>query len=121
MCIRDSRHIEVLGFGSNFTIYDADDQKTVMKEIFRKFDINTKIYKERGVLAEISHAKDEMITPEEMELNAGGDPDARKIAGMYKEYQDVYKRQACGSVGSMPHFFLWEKISEEMRLSLIHI
>ena len=68
------RHIEVLGFGSNFTIYDADDQKTVMKEIFRKFDINTKIYKERGVLAEISHAKDELITPEEMELNAGAKP-----------------------------------------------
>ena len=76
-CVRIlRRHIEVLGFGSNFTIYDADDQKTVMKEIFRKFDINTKIYKERGVLAEISHAKDELITPEEMELNAGGDPDA---------------------------------------------
>ena len=91
-CVRIlRRHIEVLGFGSNFTIYDADDQKTVMKEIFRKFDINTKIYKERGVLAEISHAKDELITPEEMELNAGGDPDARKIAGMYKEYQSILR------------------------------
>jgi DNA helicase-2/ATP-dependent DNA helicase PcrA len=81
----------VLGFNSNFTIYDADDQKTVMKEIFRKFDINTKIYKERAVLADISHAKDELITPEEMELNAGGDPDARKIAGMYKEYQSILR------------------------------
>ena len=91
-CVRIlRRHIEVLGFGSNFTIYDADDQKTVMKEIFRKFDINTKIYKERGVLTEISHAKDELITPEEMELNAGGDPDARKIAGMYKEYQSILR------------------------------
>ena len=91
-CVRIlRRHIEVLGFGSNFTIYDADDQKTVMKEIFRKFDINTKIYKERAVLAEISHAKDELITPEEMELNAGGDPDARKIAGMYKEYQSILR------------------------------
>ena len=86
-CVRIlRRHIEVLGFGSNFTIYDTDDQKTVMKEIFRKFSINTKIYKERAVLAEISHAKDELITPEEMELNAGSDPDARKIAGMYKDY-----------------------------------
>jgi DNA helicase-2/ATP-dependent DNA helicase PcrA len=91
-CVRIlRRHIEVLGFNSNFTIYDADDQKTVMKEIFRKFDINTKIYKERAVLADISHAKDELITPEEMELNAGGDPDARKIAGMYKEYQSILR------------------------------
>ena len=91
-CVRIlRRHIEVLGFGSNFTIYDTDDQKTVMKEIFRKFSINTKIYKERAVLAEISHAKDELITPEEMELNAGSDPDARKIAGMYKEYQSILR------------------------------
>ena len=91
-CVRIlRRHIEVLGFSSNFTIYDADDQKTVMKEIFRKFNINTKIYKERAVLGEISHAKDELITPEEMELNAGSDPDARKIAGMYKEYQSILR------------------------------
>ena len=46
-CVRIlRRHIEVLGFSSNFTIYDTDDQKTVMREIFRKFSINTKIYKE---------------------------------------------------------------------------
>ena len=91
-CVRIlRRHIEVLGFSSNFTIYDTDDQKTVMREIFRKFSINTKIYKERAVLAEISHAKDELITPEEMELNAGSDPDARKIAGMYKEYQSILR------------------------------
>lgn len=91
-CVRIlRRHIEVLGFSSNFTIYDTEDQKTVMKEIFRKFNINTKIYKERAVLGEISHAKDELITPEEMELNAGSDPDARKIAGMYKEYQSILR------------------------------
>ena len=91
-CVRIlRRHIEVLGFSSNFTIYDTEDQKTVMKEIFRKFNINTKIYKERAVLGEISHAKDELLTPEEMELNAGSDPDARKIAGMYKEYQSILR------------------------------
>ena len=66
--------MRMLGFDTNFTIYDADDQKTLMKDIFRKFDIDTKIYKERGLfLLQISHAKDELITPEEMELNAGGD------------------------------------------------
>ena len=91
-CVRIlRRHIECLGFDSNFTIYDTDDQKSVMKEIFRKFQVNTKIYKERGILAEISHAKDKLITPEEMELNAGGDPDMRKIAGMYKEYQSILR------------------------------
>ena len=55
-CVRIlRRHIEVLGFGSNFTIYDADDQKTVMKEIFRKFeyqDTNTAQFKFVSLLAE---------------------------------------------------------------------
>ena len=92
-CVRIlRRHIEVLGFGSNFTIYDADDQKTVMKEIFRKFDINTKIYKERGVLAEISHAKDELLTPDDMEMKAAGDYNMKKVASVYREYQAALRK-----------------------------
>ena len=91
-CVRIlRRHIDNLGYDMNFTIYDTDDQKSLMKDVCRKMNIDTKIYKERSLLAQISHAKDELITPEEMELNAGGDPDARKIAGMYKEYQSILR------------------------------
>ena len=58
-----------------------------MKEICRKLNIDTKIYKERSLLAQISHAKDELITPDEMELNAGGDFNKKKVAAVYREYQ----------------------------------
>ena len=50
---------------NNFTIYDADDQKTLIKEICRKMNIDTKKVKERALLAQISHAKDELLTPDE--------------------------------------------------------
>ncbi len=58
-----------------------------MKEICRKLNIDTKIYKERSLLAQISHAKDELITPDEMELNAGSDFNKKKVAAVYREYQ----------------------------------
>ena len=87
-CVRIlRRHIDRLGFDTRFAIYDPEDQKTLMKEICRKLNIDTKIYKERSLLAQISHAKDELITPDEMELNAGGDFNKKKVAAVYREYQ----------------------------------
>lgn len=62
-----------------------------MKEICRKLNIDTKKYKERSLLAQISHAKDEMITPDEMEMNAGGDFNQKKVAQVYREYQAALK------------------------------
>ena len=83
--------IAKLGYDNRFTIYDSDDQKTLMKEICRKLNIDTKKYKERSLLAQISHAKDEMITPDEMEMNAGGDFNQKKVAQVYREYQAALK------------------------------
>lgn len=88
MCVRIlRRHIDRLGFDNNFTIYDTDDQKTLMKDICRRLNIDTKLYKEKSLLAQISHAKDEMITPDEMEMNAAGDFNKKKVAAVYREYQ----------------------------------
>lgn len=47
----------MLGYDTNFTIYDADDQKTLMKDVCKLLQIDTKIYKERALLAAVSHAK----------------------------------------------------------------
>ena len=92
-CVRIlRRHIEYLGYSTNFTIYDGDDQKTLMKQIFKKMDIDTRQFKERAVLSKISSAKDEMITPEEYELNAGIDFREKKVAQIYKEYQKELKK-----------------------------
>ena len=70
---------------------DTDDQKTLMKEVCRKVDIDTKVYKERNLLAAVSSAKNEMILPDEFELNAGGDFGQLKIAKVYREYEAQLK------------------------------
>ena len=87
-CVRIlRRHIDRLGYDNSFTIYDTDDQKTLMKDICRRLNVDTKIYKERSLLAQISHAKDELITPDEMEMNGAGDYNKKKVAAIYREYQ----------------------------------
>lgn len=87
-CVRIlRRHIQNLGYDTNFTIYDTDDQKTLMKQVYKSLNIDTKLYKERAVLGQISSAKNELVTPEEMMLSAEGDFRIQKIAGIYAEYQ----------------------------------
>lgn len=87
-CVRIlRRHIERLGFNTNFTIYDSDDQKHVIKEICKKLEIDTKNIKERNILSIISKSKNEMISPEQYQLDNQADFIKRKIAMVYKEYQ----------------------------------
>ena len=91
-CVRILRRfIDRLGYDNRFTIYDTDDQKTLMKEVCRKADIDTKKFKERMLLSVISSAKNEMILPDEFELNAGGDFAQQKIARAYREYEAQLK------------------------------
>ncbi|MCI5902496.1 MAG: DNA helicase PcrA [Blautia sp.] len=92
-CVRIlRRYIDRLGYDHNFAIYDADDQKTLMKDICRQMNVDTKIYKERSLLAQISHAKDELISPDEMEMNAAGDYNKKKVAAIYREYQAALRK-----------------------------
>ena len=87
-CVRIlRRHIDLLGYDNNFTIYDSDDQKTLMKDVCKLLQIDTKIFKERALLGTISHAKDELITPEEFRIRAEGDFSQKKIAEVYEEYE----------------------------------
>ena len=92
-CVRIlRRHIDNLGYDTNFTIYDTDDQKSLMKDVCRKLNIDTKIYKERSLLAQISHAKDELLTPDDMEMKAAGDYNMKKVASVYREYQAALRK-----------------------------
>ena len=87
-CVRIlRRYIDRLGYDNNFTIYDTDDQKTVIKEVCKKLDLDTKMYKERSLMAAISSAKDELVSPEEFRLNAFGDFNKQNIARVYDAYQ----------------------------------
>ncbi len=91
-CVRILRRfIDRLGYDTNFTIYDTDDQKSVIKEVCKKLNIDTKMLKEKAILSGISKAKDEMITPDEMEMNAGQDYNRKRIAQAYREYQKTLK------------------------------
>lgn len=93
MCVRIlRRHIDRIGFANEFTIYDTDDQKTVMKNICKRLDINTKIYKERALLGAISSAKDELIGVREYELDAANDMNQRTYAKVYREYQETLQK-----------------------------
>ena len=92
-CVRIlRRYIDRLGYDTNFTIYDADDQKTVMKSVCQKLQLDSKLYKERMLLNVISHAKDEYISPNEFLLEAKGDFRQEKIAQAYVEYQKELKK-----------------------------
>ena len=91
-CVRIlRRYIDRIGYDNNFTIYDTDDQKSVIKDICKKMNIDTKMLKERAIMSKISSAKDELKTPDEFELEAGNDYNLRRIASVYREYQKTLK------------------------------
>lgn len=91
-CVRIlRRYIERIGYGSNFTIYDTDDQKSIMKDICKRLNVNTKMYKERTLLGAISSAKDELVSPEEFALKAQSDFKLKVYSEVYTEYQRELK------------------------------
>ncbi len=91
-CVRIlRRHIEMIGYDSNFTIYDGDDQKSIIKDICKRLNVNTKLYKERTLLGAISSAKDELVSPEEFALRAQSDFKLKVYSDVYTEYQRELK------------------------------
>lgn len=87
-CVRIlRRHINLLGYDNNFTIYDTDDQKTLMRDICKSLQIDTKKYKERMLLASISKAKNDLIGPKEYQAEHQGNFGNEKIAQVYLEYE----------------------------------
>ena len=92
-CIRIlRRHIDLLGYDTNFTVYDSDDQKSVMKNVCKKLNIDTKSFKERALLSEISNAKDNLIGVTEYANSTFGDFTKIVVARAYREYQDQLKK-----------------------------
>ncbi len=92
-CVRIlRRYIDRLGFDNNFTIYDTDDQKTVMKDVCKRLQIDTKMLKERTILGAVSSAKDELVSPIEYQTRAMGDLVKEKIGRAYHEYQAALRK-----------------------------
>lgn len=89
-CVRIlRRYINRIGYDTNFTIYDADDQKQLMKDICKRLQIDTKLYKEKFFLNAISHAKDELVDTAAYQTKAADDYEKQLIAKVYVEYQQM--------------------------------
>ena len=87
-CVRILRRFaDRLGYDTSFAIYDGDDQKSLMKDICKRLEIDTKMHKERTFLNVISSAKNELISPEEFTNSARGDFNKMRQAEVYREYQ----------------------------------
>ncbi|MBR0105643.1 MAG: UvrD-helicase domain-containing protein [Lachnospiraceae bacterium] len=90
MCARIlRRHAEYLGFTRNFTIYDTDDQKTLMRQLIREKNLDTKLFRERGVLAVISAAKNNRKTADDFYKESVGDYRNMQIAELFRMYQEA--------------------------------
>lgn len=91
-CVRFLRRfIDRIGFNNDFTIYDSDDQKTLMKKIFKEQGINTKVYKERAVLNIISACKNELTSPAEY-MKSAFDIYEKEAARLYEIYQSTLRK-----------------------------
>ena len=92
-CVRILRRfIDRIGYSNNFTIYDTDDSKIVMKSVFKKLQIDPKQLKETNVLREISKAKDELIGPDEYAVQNAADFGKKKYIDCYREYQETLRK-----------------------------
>lgn len=87
-CVRIlHRFIDHIGYDRSFTIYDSDDQKSLMKDICKHLNIDTKKYREKTFLNVISNAKNELKTPEQYADETSGEYDRKLFVKVYKEYQ----------------------------------
>lgn len=92
-CVRIlRRHIDLLGYDNNFTIYDSDDSKTLMKDVCKRLMIDTKQFPEKRFLNRISSAKNELLSVSDEADNALGDYADALYAKVYKEYQESLKK-----------------------------
>lgn len=92
-CVRIlRRYICRIGYDNNFTIYDTDDQKSIIKDILKRKNLDPKQYKDRTILSVISNAKDNLISPDDMYQSSGGNYNTMKTAEIYREYQEQLKK-----------------------------
>ena len=86
------RYIDKLDYQNNFTIYDSDDQKSLVKSCLKKLNMDPKQYPERMIMAEISKAKEKFISPSEYDRESSGQYRKMQIARVYTEYQERLKQ-----------------------------
>ena len=92
-CVRILRqNIHLLGYERDFSIYDTDDQKTLMKQVLKRLEMDPRVYRERAVLSAISNAKSQMLGPDAFSAQAAGEYYQERVAEAYIEYQQECKK-----------------------------
>ncbi|MCD8077971.1 MAG: DNA helicase PcrA [Lachnospiraceae bacterium] len=87
-CVRIlRRYADYLGYTKSFSIYDTDDQRTLMRQVLKKMDLDPKVYRDRAMLGQISAAKNELILPERFAEMNQNDFRMKRVADIYREYQ----------------------------------
>ncbi len=91
-CVRIlRRYIDRIGYNNDFSIYDTEDQKKLLKDVIKRLNLDPKRYKENAVLSKISDFKNKLITTTEVEDMARKDFTKRDIARIYNDYQEALK------------------------------
>ena len=95
-CVRIlRRYIDRIGFKNDFSIYDTDDSKKVIREIIKGLNLDSKMYRESSVLGKISDFKNKLMTTGDVASMAQKDFKLLNISRIYNEYQDtLYKNNA---------------------------
>src|SRR5699024_8202073 len=111
----------------NFTILDTTDQLTVMRQVLRNLNVDTKQFDPRAMLGAISNAKNELITPEQYRKNQGNYYE-RQIADIYEAYQKMLRRNQALDFDDliMETTHLFERVPEvlsyyQRRFQYIHV
>ena len=86
------RFADKIGYGTNFTIYDSDDSKSLMKDICKRYQLETTQLKLRQIMGTISKCKDNLVDPVEYAASAGNDYIKSKISKAYTEYENALKK-----------------------------
>ncbi|MCD8011509.1 MAG: DNA helicase PcrA [Lachnospiraceae bacterium] len=87
-CVRIlRRYADYLGYTKSFSIYDTDDQRTLMRQVLKKMDLDPKVYRDRVVLGQISAAKNELILPSQFAKENQSDFRMKRVSDIYFEYQ----------------------------------
>lgn len=93
MCVRILRRFyDRLGGNNSFTIYDTDDQKTVVKEVLKTLNLDPKQYPEKACISFISKAKEEFLTPDDVDSRSAFNYRDMQMAKIYREYQNRMKQ-----------------------------
>ena len=85
------REINNLGFDRSFTVYDTDDSVRIIRDALKELEVQEKVMAPKAILASISAAKDQMLSPQDVLRNAAGDYKEEVIAKVYDFYQKRLK------------------------------